>query len=62
MIVSYRPGEVRLESVAPSPGFGYEIDDQGPSEVRVEFEGSQLRVEIRARWDNGFVTEINENR
>jgi hypothetical protein len=62
VIVSYRPGEVRLESVAPSPGFGYEIDDQGPSEVRVEFDGGELRVEIRARWDNGLVTEINENR
>jgi len=62
VIVSYRPGEVRLESVAPSPGFRYEIDDQGPSEVRVEFDGGELRVEVRARWDNGLVTEVDENR
>ena len=31
VIVSYRPGEVRLESVAPTPGFSYEIDDAGPA-------------------------------
>ena len=30
VIVSYRPGEVKLESVAPTPGFSYEIDDAGP--------------------------------
>ena len=62
VIVSYRPGEVRLESVAPSPGFRYEIDDHGPSEVRVEFDGGESRVEVRARWDDGLVTEVDENR
>ena len=62
VIVSYRPGEVRLESVAPSPGFSYRIEDQGPPDVRVEFEGGELRVEVRVRWDNGLVTEIDENR
>ena len=62
VIVSYRPGEVRLESVAPSPGFRYEIDDAGPPEVRVEFDGGELRVEVRVRWDDGLVTEVDENR
>jgi hypothetical protein len=62
VIVSYRPGEVRLESVAPSAGFSYRIEDQGPPDVRVEFEGGELRVEVRVRWDNGLVTEVDENR
>lgn len=61
VVVSYRPGEVRLESVAPTPGFTYEIDDEGPPEVRVEFEGGDVRVEIRVRWDGGLVTEVDED-
>ena len=61
MVVSYRPGEVKLESVAPSAGFSYEIDEAGPPEVRVEFEGGDVKVEIRVEWDDGLVTEIDEN-
>lgn len=61
MIVSYRPGEVRLESVAPTAGFTYEIDDSGPSEVRVQFEGGDVKVEVRVRWDDGLVTEVDED-
>jgi len=61
VIVSYRPGEVKLESVAPTPGFSYEIDDQGPPEVRVEFQGGDIRVEVRVRWDGGLVTEVDED-
>ena len=59
--MSYRPGEVKLESVAPTPGFSYEIDDAGPPEVRVEFEGGDVKVEIRVSWDGGLVTEVDEN-
>ena len=61
VIVSYRLGEVKLESVAPTPGFSYEIDDQGPPEVRVEFQGGDIRVEVRVRWDGGLVTEVDED-
>ena len=61
VIVSYRPEEVRLESVAPSPGFGYEIDETGPPEVRVEFEGGDVRVEVRVRWDGALVIDVDEN-
>ena len=61
VIVSYRPGEVKLESVAPTPGFSYEIDDQGPPDVRVEFEGGDVRVEVRVRWDGGLVTQVDED-
>ena len=61
VIVSYRPGGVKLESVAPTPGFSYEIDDQGPPAVRVEFEGGEVRVEVRVRWDGGLITEVDED-
>ena len=61
VIVSYRSGEVRLESVVPQPGFLYEIDDSGPPEVRVKLEAEEVRVEIRARWDGGLVTEVDED-
>jgi hypothetical protein len=61
VVISYRPGEVRLESVAPLVGYGFEVEDSGPSEVRVEFEGP-LRVEVRVRWRDGqLVTEIDED-
>jgi type IV secretory pathway VirJ component len=62
VIVSYRPGEVRLESVAPLAGFSYDIDKAGPDEVRVEFEGDDLKAEIRVRWENGaLLTTIDES-
>lgn len=61
MIVSYRPGEVRLESLAPHPGFIYEVKEEGPPEVRVEFQSADLRIEIRAEWDGGLLTEMDED-
>ena len=61
VIVSYRPGEVRLESLAPRPGFESEVKDEGPPEVRVEFRSADFNVEIRAEWDGRLVTEIDED-
>ncbi len=58
VVVRHRPEEVRLESATPSPGFTMEIDDSGPDEVRVEFEGVDADYEIRVRWANG-VLEID---
>ena len=61
VVISHRPGEVRLESVAPLAGYGFEVEESGPLEVRVEFEGP-LRVEVRVRWRDGqLVTEIDED-
>lgn len=61
VVLSYRPGEVRLAAVVPHPGFSYEVKDQGPPEVRVEFEASDVKIEIRAEWDGGLVTEVDED-
>ena len=60
IIVSYHPSEVRLESVAPLAGFSFEIDDQGPERVRVEFIGEDVTHTLRAEWTSeGFVTEVD---
>ena len=61
MIVSYRPGEVKLESIAPTPGFTYRIDDQGPQEVRVRFESGEVKAEVRVRWEGGLVIEVDDD-
>ena len=60
IIVSYRPSEVRLESVAPLAGFSFEIDDQGPDRIRVEFMGEDVTYTLQAEWtSDGFVTEVD---
>ena len=62
VVVSYRPGEVRLETAVPLPGFQVEIDKPGPPEVDVEFESSSLRVRIRAEWEEGSLEiDIDES-
>ena len=62
IIVSYRPSEVRLESVAPRAGFTFEIDDASPGRVRVEFLGEDVTYSLRAEWtDEGFVTEVDSS-
>lgn len=59
--VSYGPEEVRLETVVPNPGFVYEVKDEGPPQVRVEFESGGVKVDVRAQWDGELVTEIDES-
>ena len=51
-MVSHRPGEVRLESAAPTAGFAMEIEKDGPDEVRVEFRSLTARFDIRIRWED----------
>ncbi|MFP3913798.1 MAG: hypothetical protein ACLFWM_02910 [Actinomycetota bacterium] len=59
VVVSHRPGEVRLESATPAPGYAMEIDHRGPDEVRVEFEGQSDEYRIRVRWRDGALdTEV----
>lgn len=61
VVVSHRTGEVRLESVAPAPGYTYEIDESGPPRVRIEFHGGDRKVEVRVEWEGGLVTQVDEN-
>ena len=58
-MVSHRPGEVRLESAAPSAGFTMEVDKAGPEEVEVEFDNATSRFEVQIRWEDGILdTEV----
>ena len=46
--------------MAPLAGFSFEIDDQGPERVRVEFIGEEVTHTLRAEWTSeGFVTEVD---
>lgn len=57
--MSYRPEEVRLESVVPQAGFAFEIKDDGPDKVEVELEAGDSKYKLRAEWtSDGFVTEV----
>jgi hypothetical protein len=53
VVVGYRPGEVVLQSAAPSPGFSVEVKKGGPPEVEVEFEGESAKFEVKAKWSDG---------
>ncbi|HEX5695619.1 MAG TPA: hypothetical protein VFZ15_04500 [Acidimicrobiia bacterium] len=53
VVVGYRPGEVVLQSAAPSPGFSVEVKKGGPPEVEVEFEGESAKYEVKAKWSDG---------
>lgn len=48
----YRPGEVAYQSATPAPGFHFEVEKEGPPEVKVEFESESQRVDIEASWNN----------
>lgn len=48
----YRPGEVTYQSATPAPGFHFEVEKEGPPDVKVEFESESQRVEIEASWNN----------
>lgn len=62
VVVSYRPGEVRLETAVPLPGFQVEFDKSGPPEVDLEFESSSLRVRVKAEWHDGALEiDIDES-
>lgn len=53
MVIRHRPGEVELQAATPAAGFGVEIDDSGPSRVRVEFESEDSDIRVEAEWDDG---------
>lgn len=56
IIISYRPGEVHLESATPFIGFEVEIHDDEPDRVDVEFDSGLLSYRIKAFWNpNGLI-------
>ncbi|HJQ94951.1 MAG TPA: hypothetical protein VJ935_04490 [Acidimicrobiia bacterium] len=56
----YRPGEVRLDGIAPAPTFEVVDLDEEQKSVRVEFEGDDVTYVIEAKWEKGeLVTDID---
>lgn len=53
VVVRHRPGEVELQAATPAPGFSVEIDDSGPTRVRVEFESDEDDIRVEVRWRDG---------
>ncbi|HSM43551.1 MAG TPA: hypothetical protein VK969_00895 [Acidimicrobiia bacterium] len=61
VVIRHRPGVVELQGATPAPGFGVEIDDDGPDRVRVEFESGDDDFRVEARWRDGtLVVEIDD--
>ncbi len=54
VVISASPGRVVLTSATPRAGFTMEVKDDGPDEVRVEFEG-EPDSKFRARWQGGVL-------
>lgn len=53
VVVGYTDTQVRLESATPAAGFTMEIEERGPAEVRVDFEGVGTGYEVRVKWEDG---------
>jgi hypothetical protein len=53
VVVRHRPGEVELQAATPASGFSVEIDDSGPTRVRVEFENDDDDIRVEIRWRDG---------
>ena len=60
IVVSYRPGQVRLDTVSPAPTFVLEDVDEAQNRVEVELQGDEVTYTIEAKWVNGeLVTDID---
>jgi hypothetical protein len=60
IVVSYRPGEVRLDAAFPASTFLLEDVDEDPKRVQVEFEGDDVTYTLEAKWDKGeLVTDVD---
>lgn len=55
MTVSWSNGNVYYQSASPAIGYSAEIEDTGPEEVRVDFEGADHEVSVRVGWKNGML-------
>ena len=61
VVVSLEGERVSLVSATPAPGYAVEIEEAGPGEVRVSFEGPAGEVQVRAAASGGQVVwEVEE--
>ncbi|MDH3463578.1 MAG: hypothetical protein OEM32_08140 [Acidimicrobiia bacterium] len=55
MTVSWSNGSVYYQSASPAIGYSAEIEETGPENVRVGFEGDDHEVSVRVEWKNGML-------
>jgi len=61
VVVRFRLDDVTLQAATPEPGYEVKVSDGGPERVRVEFEGSDVKVKIELRCSNGALqTDIGD--
>ena len=65
MIAECRGSVISLDAAQPNDGFRIEVDDRGPDDLRVEFEGlgeSDRKTEVRGECEGGVpVLEIRND-
>lgn len=61
VVVSHRPEEVILDAATATVGYTVRIELAGPPEVRVEFETTDGKIEVRVRYKDGILdVEVSE--
>ncbi len=51
--ISASDPDVRFVGASPAAGYTIEVEDRGPDEVKVEFEGAGGESKFAATWDSG---------
>lgn len=49
--VRVAPGAVEFVSAVPAPGFAVDVHDDGPTQVRVDFDGDAESFDVRIEWE-----------
>ena len=60
VMISYTEDLVTVLWTRPNRGFRAGVDVEGPSSLRVRFDGENHTSEVRAWWDGGPRNEIEE--
>jgi hypothetical protein len=60
--ISASDPDVRFVGASPAAGYTIEVDDRGPNQVKVEFDGAGGESEFVAKWESGvLVVDIDED-
>lgn len=59
--VEFSSTSVRVIQATPADGFTREVDQEGPTQVEVEFRSDEHRSRLEAWWDGGPRSDIDED-
>ena len=60
--ISASEPDVRFVGASPAAGYTIEVEDRGPEQVKVEFDGAGGESEFVAKWESGvLVVDIDED-